>query len=203
MDTVFVIQDKSSLDVITNALSIIFLFINATLAYFVIHEAIKMREIATSADVIYYLEVAESSISIIVENIGKAEAFNVHVEMDFQEGKPKLLPYTSFNYEYLAPNQKYKYFVGHILISMNINDRQLHVAGISSHKVKVQWFKKDLKKKFMKEYIITKEQAAYLYNRQINFKNIERKFDNLNRNIEKVESSISNISNTIKNKTIK
>lgn len=175
MDTVFAIQDRDSIQTAIDLIQVFLIAVSTIVSVWIVLEAVKMRKIAVESDVVYYLEAKNSNISAIVENNGRSEAYNVHIKIDFSKGKPKRLKDTSYDFEYIAPNQKYSFFLGHILLNGG-------VTGFSSHKVIVEWYiNKKLTKKITKVYNITEEQAVHLYNNS--------QFYEVNRNLERIASA--------------
>lgn len=103
-------MDIFSYESIVSSLNIFFFIINSVIGYRVLREAIKQREVTTYPDIIYYLEVKDGVVKAIIENIGKSEAYDVHLNFYFFNGKPKFLPSTELRFEYIAPGQQYSYF---------------------------------------------------------------------------------------------
>ncbi len=141
--------ENNILELILRLFEIIFLLTNVFIAYFLLKEARKMRDLSSSSNLVFSF-ISLSSYSIIgrLENIGFGTAYNikVKVEPDFKIMNEKSLEEIFKNVKYLAPKQSYDINYGYI----NIDD---DLSGFSKHKLTVSWTN-TIKNKSPKYFIV-------------------------------------------------
>ncbi len=171
--------------IVVPIIGVILAIISVIVAYFLLKENRKMRELSTSPNIVFtFLSSSQNRILGRLENIGYGTAHNINVKVDpdFQIMGRKSLQKIFKNVNYLSPKQCYDTDYGFINIDNNL-------IGFKKHKLTITWTRKKQDKN--KEIFIANFEEDYFkyFPCSHSFSDLVNSIDNLNNNLERYLSS--------------
>jgi hypothetical protein len=123
MDLEYLNQNSGAISVIFSAFVALATIVYAILTWKLVSETRKMREAQTEPKISTTIQPSEewiNFIDMIIQNIGLGPAYNIHFKIspDFEYEKGKFLSELGFvksGLKYLAPNQKFQFFLTSIV----------------------------------------------------------------------------------------